>query len=176
MNRKQSSTGVALHELGELFLSWCWQFCYSAEKDKLWRLSNTGFSIHPRITAVFTYSRHAFEDCKSVSVGKRNEMKHGNTSNLIWSNAWDLFGRSFQSKAPPATFSSVFPLIPGEYRQLHVKGILSSVYYSQINQLILFLPTAGCTVCFILHVTHLQQRVQAVSYSNTTLHRGAGSH
>lgn len=65
MNRKQSNTGGAPDELGGLFLSRCWQLCYSAEKDILQRLLNTSHSIYPHILAVFTYSRHVFKDDNS---------------------------------------------------------------------------------------------------------------
>lgn len=157
MNRKQSNTGDALDELGGLFLSRCWQFCYSVEKDKFWRFLNTSFSIQPHILAVFTYSRHAFEDCKSVSVEKKNKMKHANTSSLIESNAWDFSGRSFQSKTPPATFFFCISYHPRRTQTTPGKGYLVLSILLPNKPTYLFLPIARHTICFVLHVTHLQQ-------------------
>lgn len=157
MNRKQSSTGDALNELGELFLSRCQQFCYSIEKDKLWRLLNTSFSIHPHIIAVFTYSRHAFEDCKSVSAGKK--IKWNMPILLTWySQMLEIFpeglSRARHHQQPFLLFSSHLRRIqttPG-------KGYLVLSILFPNKPTYLFLPTARRTsFCFILHVTHLQQ-------------------
>lgn len=100
-----------------------------------------------------------FLNTTTVSCWGKRITRYGNTPNLrIQANALHLSegSGSSQSQKPPATFFvPVFLLLPEEHRKPQVRGIISSLSYSQIKHFLL-LPKARHTVHFVSPATQLQ--------------------